>query len=293
MWDGGPVGVWNLATNWDPDAVPTSSDDTTIAAGNPTVTVNQPSFAKRLGLGGTGSSIVGLEINSSLEYDDPFGQFKFGVAGDTVTVNINNGGTLDGGGSGGASRIDGTGTINVNAGGTLTNIYRQRVGLDVVLNGGLFELSAANNGSRIGGYGLNNGSISGSSGTLIFAANGNDSNTAIGSSAGVDVDIDDLTLQFDILGSYVPQVGDTFDITGGSPGASGSIDIGDGSNISQFSRDGRYRFEYNLSNFNPNGNGKGEVTLTSVSEVPVPEPASLALLGLGGLVMLTRRRKGG
>jgi len=286
-WDGGGGdGLWNTPENWDTDAVPTSSDDVFID--NATVTINAPALAAELSLGNSGSSTVTLNVNSTLNYDSPFDSEDWGVAGDTVIVNINNGGVINGGGddpSSTASRIAGTATVNIFAGGSLTNVYRQRIDPTIDLTGGEFVLYTDDSGGRLGSYSFNNGTIGGSSGTITLALGGNGVNTTIGGGSTSNMAAADLTFQFEVINGYVPQIGDSFDFFG----STGTADLGDGTNIASLTKDGNWDITWDTSQWTPGGNQKGQLTIADVTAIPEPSFYA-ALLGVIALIAVRRRK---
>lgn len=290
VWDGGGGdGLWSNPLNWDTDAVPTSSDNVVID--NATVTINSPAQANQIALGNSGTSTVTLNINSSLNWYDAFSSQDWGVAGDTIVVNVNSGGVLNGGGTSPttqASRIDGTATINIATDGVLTNLYRQRTGLNVNLVGGTFFPYASSAGARTGSnYILNNGIIGGSSGTIVFALAGNGVNTGVGPSSGTTFDLADLTVAFEIIDGYTPQVGDAFDLYNIATGA--TADLGDGSNIASTTLDGNWLITWDTSQWNPGGVARAQLAILDV--VAIPEPSFYAvILGVAALALVRRRR---
>lgn len=295
-WTGGGANDnWNNADNWDAP-VPTITEDA-IIDGAFTVDIQAPAAADRVQLGGSGSAVVDFNINSSLAYGDAFGQLLWGSAGDTVSVNVNSNGVIDGSGEGSntASRLSGNATVTLNPGSLVTHIYRQEgdgsgAGPDIIFNGGKFVMYSSNAAAQTNSYRLNGGSFSGTSGTLSFFVAGNNDNLRIQAAAGTILDLDEVTIQLDIINGYTPMVGDSFDfftLISGGP----TSDIGDGSNIATTSADGLWEFTYDLSEYNPvSAPNKGLITLTSVTSIPEPG-AFAALLGLLAIGLCWLRRK--
>ncbi|WP_309387455.1 PEP-CTERM sorting domain-containing protein [Cerasicoccus frondis] len=282
-WDGGGGdGLWSNPLNWDGDVLPTSDDNVVID--NATVTVDSPASAKQISLGNSGSSTVTLNVNSTLSYFDQFGASDWGVVGDTISVNVGSGGLIDGGE---ASRIEGTATVTIGSGGMITGVYRQRIDPTILLDGGVYRFSGSSTGNPIGTYALNNGSISGASGTLIFTATGDGLNLNIQPSSGVTFDVDQLTIQMEMLDGYTPQIGDSFDLFNNG----GAFDLGDGSNIASETADGNWLITWDTSQWNPGtALGKGVISIADVSSIPEPETYA-GLLGLAALTMLALRRR--
>lgn len=178
VWDGDAGdGYWGTGLNWSGDQAPGIGDNAAITM-DATVAINAPAEANQLRLGDGGDTIV-LNVNDTFLYADTFGSSDWGTATDNITVNINPGGYIHGSGGTGASRIDGYATVNINSGGKLGNIYRQRLGLNSVLNGGTFEFDGASDGTTGTGYIHEAGSIGGTGGTLLFDVAGDGINDHI------------------------------------------------------------------------------------------------------------------
>ena len=274
-WDGeGGDGYWGTGLNWSSDTVPATGDNTAITT-NATVTIAAPAQLEQLLMGDGGDTIT-LNVNDLFQYGDTFGRSDWGTATDNVTVNINADGSVDGSGGGGASRIDGYSTININTAGKLENIYRQRLGVNIVLNGGTFEIDGSDDGTTGTGYIHEAGSIAGPAGTLLFDVAGDGVNDHIRTSSGAVMDLSDLSIVFDVADGYLPQVGHSWDLINDTA-TSASNNIGDGSNVSTISADGSWEFTYDLSQF-ANQN-KGIVILTGVSPLSLQdEPPILSVI---------------
>lgn len=221
---------------------------------------------------GDGDDTITLNINDTLLFADTFSSNDWGTATDTVAININDRGYLDGSGAGGAARIDGYCTITVNPGGVFGNFYRQRLGVDVTLNGGTFEIDGASDGSTGTNYILESGTLSGSRGVLLFDVAADGVNDRIRASSGGVFDLDEITIVLDVADGYFPQVGDSWDLFDDTA-SGGTGDLGDGSNISMISADGKWEFTYDLSQY-ANLN-KGIVSLTGVTALALQDEAPI------------------
>lgn len=291
-WTGaGGDGLWNTASNWDSFTVPTSSDNVVIG-GTTTVSINSDAEAQRIALGTTAGDNVTLNINSSLAYTDVNGISDWGLTTSTVIVNVNSGGILSGAGSGTASRIDGYSSINVFSGGTLQGIDRIRNSTSINVDGSGVFIPVADNGT-IGAFAANDTvSLNATNGGIYrMLADGDGSNVSIlwsTSGAGATGDLVNATFVFDIVDGYIPQVGDSWDIS--SPISLANGNIGDGTNVSTISADGLWEFEYDLSVWNPvSSPNRGQIILTGVTAIPEPTTGAM-LLGATALLALRRRR---
>lgn len=185
-WDGGASTLnWNDANNWNPNGVPTSTDNITITTNTGTVIVNTAAVGKDLNL--NNSSGFGLQISSgnSLTISDVLTLSTAGIDinGQTLTLN----GTFS---SSGTGTITGSNTSTLVIGGTgafgAIRMNQTSSGSTNRLNNFTFNrtstgtLSLANSMQVIGVVTATNGTLS-SGGNLVLKAV---SNTSYGQLAG-------------------------------------------------------------------------------------------------------------
>ena len=118
-WDagGGADSNWTKAANWSSNIVPIAGDTAYIDGGsNPTVQINGTAESRAIQFGHSGTGTVTVNVNNGGTLNSVGGSgTRFiavsNVAGTNATLNINTGGTVN-------TRLIGTGTLNVQ-GGTL------------------------------------------------------------------------------------------------------------------------------------------------------------------------------
>jgi hypothetical protein len=228
------------------------------------------------------------------------------INGSLGTVNINSGGALDGTSP---YTIRYVGTINVNDGGQFPMAPSWTIRSNLNVNQGGIASGSVGTGSNnsatvtVNGtwsprgttladgtaIGVGSGSrfgqvIMGSTGKIIldlFADQSNEFFNVAGTNNATELTINTGTLELHPQDGYTPQVGDSFDLWNltAATGFSPTMNLGDGSNITLPG------YTLDLSDWTTDG------IVTVSGSTSVPEPASLALLALGGLTLLHRRRR--
>lgn len=270
------------AGNWD-NGTPTGGNNGTIDNGQTADLGSSFDIGTgRLDVGANGTSGT-LNINSGGVYSTANGTpgvFVGVGSGSTGTININNGGTLSILGAGAdlflGDNSGGQGFVNVSTGGTLD--ARKAV---EVINGRLFfEV-----GSLYGGSGRPQDElVIDNNGILGFATDGLTVTTINSSLDALELG-SNSTLQMALGGSY--SVGDTWTIITGITNFSG-VAGGDGTGVFGNVIDpNNANHQFNVY-YGTGLAGAGEVV---VELTAVPEPSSTALLGLGGLALILRRRR--
>ncbi|MGC4031939.1 MAG: PEP-CTERM sorting domain-containing protein [Tepidisphaeraceae bacterium] len=267
-----------------------------INAGGKLITSNFTSFSQGAGYTGT-LNIAGTGATWQLNGGGAYAAVRLGYAGDGVinvsnggsivatstvagannilfntsstgngTLNLMSGGTIDLGGTSNFTRGTGTGSATFNfTGGTLKNVAS--FAIPVTQQGGTF--TAGSSTSAIGTTALTAGYTLGSAGTLQVDLAGS------GGVAGTDFDYYNVTGTASINGyvalltasGFTPTIGQTFNILTAS-----TIDI-----------TGATAGGWGLSVIS---GGNGQILQATY----VPEPASLAIVGLGAVAALARRR---
>jgi hypothetical protein len=264
---------FNDAGNWD-NGLPSSGSVGTIDGGH-VADMNSNSGADLELIVGANASAGTLNLTSGT-LDVGGKDIKVGVgANSTGTVTVANGSTLRVAGGGAdlfiGDSAGGQGFVTIASGGTLD----ANKALEII-NGNLTLQTGASIPDLKDEFVVDN------NGTIAFQTDGSSISTIYGGSLAVELG-STSTLDMQLGGTY--SVGDSWTILTDVSGFSG-VNGGDGTGVFGTvydSTDAGNIFSVDYGTTTP---GAVVVTLTAV-----PEPTSAALLGLGGLTLILRRRK--
>lgn len=262
-------GIWHDAANWEerenddvvtsPAWIPTASDDVRLE--NAIVEINAAAtYNDNSGGGGTANINDGGTLT-------PTGGWNNVIRGFSVIVN--NGGELNL--LNASNRVNIRSTVTVNAGGTMLGGGQNSATLSV---GGHWVPDEWIWPNESGAFHASADLTLTSTGTLELALfdNGLNRHIHVGS-ASAEIDLAAGSILLAPQGDYEPEIGDSFTLWT-NPDENPNVTVGDGSNIALPG------YALDVSQFQ----SEGIVTV-------IPEPGSLMLLGLGGALMLVRRRR--
>lgn len=255
-WDNGGTGQsWQTAGNWNPDGRPATGDDVTIATGD-AVTLNPGFGGDHLIINGGGS--VTVSNGSSLRQSNSFGEETFI---DNGTLNLNDA----------SYGLDNGGALTILANSTNFSGVINLVNSSIVTGGEIWLGSnTASSTNQTATINLTNSTIdsNGGVGIWFWDTNATDNNISININGG------NSSIESRI-GRRLSGVASDNAVSWETLWNEGSLKF-NGANSGVFS-----------DHFTTTGTvGTAGYTLNSI-----PEPSSTALLGLGGLALILRRRK--
>ena len=275
------TGDFNTPGNWDdglPDTVADAgSDDEGIIPTGTTANMSanyQTSTGRRIFITVNGTLNTGaneLQLRSGSQGTNPRGTFGDLIV-DGGTLNVASGGRVDIAGIGADLFVDGGGTVNFLDASTI-----QASKAIEILNGTLMMSFGAISASN-----LTDELVVGDAGTLAFDFDGTQSHfTFAGTSLALELG---ATSTLDLSFSAAPTTGSTFTLVTDVSGFAG-VDGGTGTGVFEtINATGLAAGQSVVADYGTSTAGELQITI-------VPEPSSLALLGLGGLALILRRRK--
>ena len=275
------TGDFNTVGNWDdglPDTVATAgSDDEGIIPTGTTANMSasyQTSTGRRIFITVNGTLNTGaneLQLRSGSQGTDPRGTFGDLIV-DGGTLNVASGGRVDIAGIGADLFVDGGGTVNFLDGSTI-----QASKAIEILNGTLVMTAGAISAASVGDE-----LVVGDAGTLAFGFDGAQTHfTFSGATLALELG---ATSTLDLSFAAAPTTGSVFTLVDDISAFSGE-DAGTGTGVfGTINATGLGVGQSVVADYGVNTAGELQITI-------VPEPSSAALLGLGSLALILRRRK--